>query len=367
MFKLTLVIFSLSSGGAERIMSILANYWAARGWQVTLITFVDKSQTPFYALDDRINYRSLDIAGNSTNFFDAIANNVRRILRLRKAIANSEPDVVISFIDQANVQTLLATKGLHIPTIVSERTVTLDSTLGKTWKQIRKWTYLLADALVMQTERSLDYIPARWKSLTRIIPNPVILPPVSIDGDRQLLKPNSVLAMGRLEYQKGFDVLLQAFARLKDSYPQWTLTVLGEGSLRSELEKLRDSLGLKDRVFLIGRQQNSYQYLKQAEIFVLSSRYEGFPNALCEAMACGLPVIATDCPCGPRELIRDENDGILIPPENITALAEAMEHLMKDGSARKRLGINAAKVTERFDLEVIMSLWEKTIKEVVRK
>ncbi len=368
MLKLTLVIYSLSCGGAERVMSIMANYWVAKGYQITLMTFVDRSQTPFYKLDSRINYQPLNIAQNSDNPIEAIINNYQRIIKLRKAITNSEPDVVISFMTQANVQTLLATRGLKIPTIISERNVTLDSTLGTAWKQIRKWTYLLSDTLVVQTKHSLDYVPSQWKSCIRIISNPVILPPVNTDSaPTQLLSPNSLIVVGRLEYQKGLDLLLKAFAQLKDSYPQWTLTILGEGSLRSELENLRDELGLKERVFLPGKKQNLYQYLKQAKIFILSSRYEGFPNALCEAMACGLPVIATDCPCGPREIIRDGVDGILVPNEDVSALAAAIIHLISDEEEQKRLATHAPEVSERFSLEKVMKSWEIIIKEVTVK
>ena len=364
MVKITLIIYSLSCGGAERVMSIMANYWAAKGWKVTLMTFISQSQTPFYQLDSRINYRPLNIAGNSSNPGEAIKNNYQRIMQLRKAIANSEPDVVISFMNQTNVQTLLATRGLNIPVIISERNVTLNSTLGTAWKLIRKWVYLLADILVMQTQCSLNYVPSQWKNRTRIIPNPVMVPPSNNDGAEKYLSPYSLIAIGRLEYQKGFDLLLKAFAQLKDAYPQWTLTILGEGSQRSQLESLRNDLGLKNRVFLPGKKQNPDRYLQQAAIFVLSSRYEGFPNVLCEAMACGLPVIATKCPCGPQEIVRDGIDGILIPPNNITALTEAMEQLIKDSTAREKLGLEAAKITERFDLDSVMNLWMQTIKDV---
>lgn len=170
--------------------------------------------------------------------------------------------------------------------------------------------------------------------------------------------------MGRLSEQKHFDLLLQAFANLKDAHPEWTLTILGEGELRSQLEDLRDRLGLKDRVYLPGVVKNPHDFLRQADFFVMSSLFEGFPNAICEAMACGLPVISTDCPSGPREIIREGIDGILVPTEDVSALTAAIQKLMLDQALRQDLGRNALEITERFSLERIMGMWDEILQEV---
>lgn len=362
--RLTLVISSLGAGGAERVMSIMANYWTAKGWKIKLLTFDDGTIPPFYKIDDRVCHIPLNIAKNSHNPVIAIWNNLNRIQKLRKAISESKPDTVISFMDKSNVITLLATKGLNIPIVVSERIDPRMSSIGKIWEQLRWWTYPNATRIIVQSQRVFDYFPLQLQERMFIIPNPVLLPKIEEDVSQHLLEHQTIIAMGRFHQQKGFDLLLQAFAKLKDFYPESILTILGEGELRPELESLCNELEIAHRVYLPGRVKNPYQYLKKADIFVMSSRFEGFPNALCEAMACGLAVISTDCPSGPREIIRDGVDGILAPSEDVESLAKAMERLMCDETERKKLAARAPEVTERFSLEKVMEMWELLLRRI---
>jgi glycosyltransferase involved in cell wall biosynthesis len=309
----------------------------------------------------------LGIAGDSPKPIVAIWNNLKRIRTLQSAIGKSKPDAVISFMDTTNVIALLATRGLNLPVVVSERINPASNPIGKIWKQMRQWTYPFADRIVVQTKGVLNYFSSELQARVCIIPNPVLLLPKEKEPSDKLLGEQVIVAMGRFEWQKGFDLLLQAFAQLKDLYAEWTLTILGEGALRSELESLCNQLGLADRVHFPGRVKNPYKFLKQADLFVMSSRYEGFPNALCEAMACGLPVISTDCPYGPREIIRHDLDGILVPNEDVPALAAAMERLMSDEEERKSLAVRAPEIAERFSLEKVMEMWEALISEVIKE
>lgn len=365
--RLTLIIYSLSSGGAERVMSTMANYWAGKGWEITLLTFDNGIVPPFYDLDSRICHIPLGLAGESPNLITAIWNNLQRIRTLRTGIYNSKPDVVISFMNITNAIALLATRGLNIPVVVSERIDPARYPIGRIWEQMRQWTYPFADRIVVQTKGTLNYFSSKLQARTCTIPNPVLLQLKVKEPSDKLLGERSLIAMGRLDKQKGFDLLLQAFAQLKARYPEWTLMILGEGALRSELESLRNQLGLTERVHFLGQVKNPSKFLKQADLFILSSRFEGFPNALCEAMACGLPVISTDCPSGPREIVRHDLDGILVPNEDVLALAAAMERLMSDEGYRKRLAARAPEVVERFTLEKVMGMWEAVISEVTRE
>jgi glycosyltransferase involved in cell wall biosynthesis len=366
--RLTLIISSLSSGGAERVMCLMANYWAEKGWQITLLTFDDGMTAPFYHLDSRVNHQSLSLTGDSSNSLGAIHHNLSRLRSLRSAIRRSKPDCVISFMDQVNVLTLLATEGQRIPVIVVEQCFPPSQEIGRTWSQLRNWTYRRAFRVVGVTTRTLSHFSSRIKSRSCVIHNPVLRPPaISKQPAQQLLERPALLTIGRLDKHKGHDLLLRAFARLTHRHANWSLTILGEGSQRQELEDLCRSLKLTERVSLPGRVSNPEQFLRQADLFVMASRSEGFPMALGEAMACGLPVIATDCPSGPAEMIRDGVNGILVPTEDVEALAAALDCLMSDEPLRLQLSSRAPEVAERFSLERAMQLWEEILEQAKRK
>jgi glycosyltransferase involved in cell wall biosynthesis len=165
--------------------------------------------------------------------------------------------------------------------------------------------------------------------------------------------------MGRMTEQKGFDLLLEAFARVAARHTEWQLEIWGEGPLRSELERVRERWRLSGRARFPGRTEDAYGVLRAADLYVLSSRYEGFPMVLCEAMAVGLPVVAFDCRTGPREIVRDGVDGLLVPAGDIDALARALDRLMGDVEARARLGARAPEVCERFGLARVLALWDQ--------
>lgn len=349
-------------------MSIMANYWAKKGWEVTLVTLSDNS-SDFYALNSMVKRIGLRLLAPSGNIWQSLLNNVRRIISLRCTILASKPDVVISFLTRTNVITLLATRGMNIPVIVSERTDPSQHPVGRGWGYLRKWIYAKSAFLVIQTESVKKWANHKWPSLkVDIIHNPVFMNPDKAEFPTPFSSGNWIVSMGRLTEQKGFDLLLQAFHKVKGEInSKWNLVILGEGDQKEKLVAMVKSLGLGKNVWMPGCIKEPEKYLHNADLFVLSSRYEGFPNTLLEAMTCGLPVISFDCPSGPRKIILDDVDGILVPPEDVDALAEAMRDLMTNSEERQRLGKNALEVRERFGVEKIMGQWESLLIRTIDK
>jgi GalNAc-alpha-(1->4)-GalNAc-alpha-(1->3)-diNAcBac-PP-undecaprenol alpha-1,4-N-acetyl-D-galactosaminyltransferase len=368
--RLTLIISSLTSGGAERAVVLLAEGFLKKGYQVTVLT-LDNQQNDFYQLPNEVQRLALSITGYSQTLVHAIVNNIKRIRVLRKVILQQNSDIVISFLDTTNIVTMLALTGTKYPVLLSEQNNPCTNSKGRIWDNLRFLTYPKA-AKVISTSQGVDsYFNWLPKSKRAVIYNPLA---TVEDGSNTVDLPQGadpekkwIIAMGRLTYQKGFDILLPAFHQIINKYPNWQLIILGEGQLRSELEHLKDDLGLSHQVILPGVIKNPFPLLKKSHIFVLSSRFEGFGNVLIEAMACGLPVISTDCPSGPREIIRDGIDGILVPNEDISALASAMDRLMCDEKERQRLAAHAPEGVTRFSLEKIVEMWEVVFTEVLQK
>lgn len=355
--KRVLIIPALTAGGAERVMTIMANHWVAAGESVTLLTLDQGCDPPFFALDERVRHRPLKLQADSAHLLAAVGNNLRRVRVLRQALQEEAPATVISFLDSTNVLTLLASRGLNLPVIVAEHIDPARYHTKPAWVALRHWLYPQADRVVVLTERALDYFPRSLHGRCRVLPNPVPAPPMptGLAEERSFYR---LLAMGRLVEQKGLDVLLEAFALLSEDFPDWILTVLGDGPQRAALEKQARQLGVAAKVEWRGTVKRPESWLAEADLFVLPSRYEGFPMALCEAMAMGLPVVAADCPTGPREIMQHEVDGLLVAAENPKALAEGLRRLMASPTERQRLGTAACGILDRYGVERVMAMWE---------
>lgn len=347
--RICLVINSLRPGGAERVAANLTNEWTRAGHEVSLITLAPTA-LDFYGLDSRIDRRALDIMGQSKGFVSSIVANVSRLRRLRQELRTIRPDVIVSFIDCMNVLVLIAAAGLGIPVVVSERTDPRMAPLGPIWETLRRLTYRRATALVVQTQSV-----AKWarnlvdSQRVVIVPNPIMESCFQVERKGCVgTHVRRVVAVGRLSPEKGFDILIEAFERASTPHPDWSLVIVGEGPLASTLRAQADGTHCAGRIEFAGLIRTPEELLADSEIFALSSRLEGFPNALVEAMACGCCVIATDCPSGPAEIITGGIDGVLVPVENVEALARSLDALMTSGADRRRLGAAAAASAERF-------------------
>lgn len=362
--KLALVISSLGGGGAERVMSLLANAWVARGDAVTLITLAPDSRDT-YALDARVRRVALDVAGNSANVLAALAHNVVRIRALRRAIVACQPDAVISFIAESNVRVLIAAAGLRVPVIVSERTFLNGHHMRGIWRRLRRWSYPRAAAIVAQTRRCADDLESLVRRRVEVIANPVsLVPPTPGEPPRAAAGTRTLLAVGRLAPEKGFDLLIEAFAEVAPRHRDWRLLILGEGPLRADLVRAVQTRGLGARIALPGFDPHVRAAMRQADLFVLSSRYEGFPNALLEAMTEGLACVSFDCDAGPRELIAQRVNGWLVPPGDAHALAGALDTLMRDAALRARLGRQAREISHAYSLPGILEQWNALLRSV---
>ena len=359
--NLSLVIHSLACGGAERVFSRLASHWAGAGHTVTVFTLAGPEIPPFFPLHERVRVVPLALATPSRSLLSRAANAWKRIRRLRKEFFSAQTDVAVSFMNTTNILAVRAAKG-RIPVLVSERSDPARLAMGRLGDLARNRAYARAARVVTPTQWIGDWFPEPVRRKVTVIPNPVspCPPPEPAPPGAP---PPYIAAMGSLRPVKGFSFLLRAFATLHKEFSNWSLLILGEGPQRDELESLAHTLEIRDRVHLPGRVDNPAPHLLQAELFVLPSLSEGFPNSLCEAMACGLPAVASDCRSGPAEIIRDGHDGLLVPPGDETALAQSLAALMRDKTQRETMGRNAAEISQRFNETTILTAWDTLIQE----
>ncbi len=342
-------------------MALQSGEYARRGDTVTVVT-LSREETDFYVLAPGVRRVALRLSAMSRNSVESLTNTFRRLIALRRAIQGTDPGVVVSFVDQLNVMTLMALLGTGIPVIVTEHLDPRWPSCSRIWRLMRRLLYPLAAALVSTCEgvdRQYSWLPARRRQVnynpltniheeTEASTSPMLLP---LDRKR-------ITAMGRLVPQKGFDLLIQAFSEIASLHPDWDLLILGEGPERTHLEEVVTGKALVGRVSLIGLQKAPFSILKQCHLFVLSSRAEGFGNVLIEAMACGLPVISFDCPSGPSEIIRHGEDGWLVPAGDVKALSNAIDRMIRQPETRQVLQKAALQNVQRFSLEKHMKRWD---------
>ena len=362
---IVLIISSLTAGGAERVLSDLANAWVLQGHKISIITLSGASVPPFYPLNDRIRLHPLDaLQKENCTFLQRLKNIAKRLLTLRKALRLVKPDVIISFVDIMNVTALFASLGLKIPIIVGERTHPQYYQLPRFYKKLRGIAYRWAGKVVSQTPSASDYFSKLPRDKRAVIPNSVKIPKHQ-KNELDILSPvQKIISVGRLCPNKGFGTLIAAFSEIAQQSPNLTLTIYGEGAERQNLEALIQNLNLATRVFLPGTVQDIEEVLCQSDLFVFPSHYEGFPNALCEAMAVGLPVIASNC-SGNIDIIREGVDGRLFRVGDTLQLARLMRELVDDAPQRLKLSKGALSLPDRFSQGAVLQMWDEVLAEVM--
>ena len=361
--RLLFLIHSLSMGGAQRAAVNLANHWVNKGYAVAVAT-LSSNDSDFYALDPRIERIALDVAKPSWHPIAAVLNNVRTLQAVRRLLKQWQPQVTIALMSSANVYLALAAWGLPGREIGCEQIHPPVAPLGRVWETLRRLAYGRLNHLVALTAPSAAWLRNHtWAKHVTVIGNPVSWPlsaqPPVLDPDTLLpMGRQRLIAAGRLVEQKGFDLLIEAFARLAPAFPAWDLVIVGEGPLRGLLEAQLARLGLQDRVFLVGSVGNIGAWYMACDLYVMSSRYEGFPNTLEEALACGLPAVSFDCETGPSDIIRPEVDGLLVPPGDVSALVSCLALVMTDQGLRERFALRAVEARERFSVDGIAGQWE---------
>lgn len=350
---LVFVISSLRAGGAERVTATLARSLGQR-MRVTIIC-LSAAEPPFYPVPDTVERIYLDRMGENASLTDAVRANLGRLRDLRKTLKQLSPQIIVSHMLETNVLTILAGTGLNTPVLVCEHTDPAILRHKLPWRLLRKLLYRLSDGVVVLNESMRRYFASIAPGKVNLIPNPV---EVSFDPSFEAPEGPYVLGMGRLVDSKGFQHLIDAFARIAGKFPAWRLYIAGDGPSRNRLQAQIESLDLGDQVKLLGQSTRPHDLMRHAEFFASASSIEAFPMAICEAMACARPVVAYACNPDIKGLIGPDQ-GIVVNDMG-NALAGALENLMSHEQLRKQMGQSAVSGMTQYGTAAVTDLWLET-------
>lgn len=362
--SIVIVVSAMNLGGAQRVVSILSDHWSQSGYKVTLISTYTGEKANHYQVHKNVSLRYL----SDSPYFNQnkFANLVWKLFQLRKMLKSLNPDQVISFLTRVNVASALSLLGIKSSLTICERTWTPFATLNKKLFWFYRILFKKVDRVIVQTDKSKSWLRKHFPDIeVQVIPNPTIYPipyqnEKSIKPDNLLSQSRKIiLASGRLHKFKQFDLLINTFSSLESNFPDWDLVILGDGEERKDLSSLSTALGLQNRIYLPGSVGNVSDWYERADLFVLSSSVEGFPNVLLEAMTYGLPCVSFDCDTGPRDMIINEVNGVLVDPKaRELGMITALTKLLTDKDFRNELSANSVLLRDKYSVKNIMQQWD---------
>ena len=368
------------AGGVERVLTLKANYFAKHfGYDITIVLTEGKDKPLFYPLSDKIKIINLDINFEelwTCSFAKKIIVYLKKQREYKRKLSDVlmsiQPDITISLLrreinfindipDGSRKIGELHVNRANYRNFEANESNLVKNLFAKFWMHSLVAKLKKLDQFVVLTEEDRS----AWPELKNIcvIPDPLSFSPQRVS----FLADKRVIAVGRYVYQKGFDLLLKAWAQVEKDFPDWELSIFGEGD-RTPYFKLIEKLGIhSDKCHLEGRSSDIENEYCQSSLFVFSSRFEGFGMVLVEAMACGLPVVSFDCPCGPKDIVKDGEDGLLIEAGNVSALAKGLRSLMSSPEKRNSMSKTAQKNAQRFKIEYIAQQWQQLFEQVNNK
>lgn len=357
MKKIALFISSLQKGGSERVMVNLAEYFNSSKYEVILVTQYKRDNE--YDVPNGVKriYSEPDLNELPGN---RIGNFVVRYKALRRIWKEHKPDVIMSFLGKNNMMAIITSAFLPVKVAVSVRGEPTMEYEGRLMQMISKLLFGFADAVILQTKQAKEFFPKRVKKKAVVLPNP--LNEAFIGRIPAKSRQDLVTAVGRLDENKNFAMLIRAFSSIADEFPNTRLVIYGEGESRKKLEALIRENKMQDRISLPGVVSDVASHIESSKVFVLTSNTEGMPNSIMEAMALGIPVISTDCPCGgPAELIESGVNGILVPVGDAQKLSEALREVLGNPEYAQSLGENAHKITKELHPDKVNKKWESCL------
>lgn len=363
MKRIALFISSLQKGGSERVMVNLAEYLHKNRYEVVLVTQY-KNEVE-YEISPEIR-RVFSEPEEHELQGGRIHNFVVRFQKLRSIWKAYKPDVILSFLGKNNLMAIATSAFLPARVAVSVRGEPTMEYEGKLMQFLAKWVFLFADGIVLQTKQACEFFPKMVRKKAVILPNPIN--PLFLKKRYTGEKEDVIVAAGRLDDNKNHAMLIHAFAKIAAEYPNTKLVIYGEGESREKLEALVEEKQLADRISMPGSVTDIADRICKARIFTLTSNTEGMPNSIMEAMALGIPVVSTDCPCGgPATLIEDGVNGLLVPVGDAFALSDAFRKILSDVEFAEKLGENAYNITKDLNPDKVNSEWKKYLTHIAKK